>query len=264
MVKKLFRFGRLEPKLPRQVLEKVDEEPNNANCNPSLNIIPDISTSNDNRNEDLHPNETSSDLVLKKSLSSSLSEEKQTKWISPANFPIQVPKNSTEEEISSIKFLLDNFVDETDVHNICRMNMEMTEEVRRNRNFLKKCPNCHGRCKLCKFCQCREKEIFLVSNAIQKLNIYQKKSVEFKQEKEREARGDGRQTTTIRKTILLSKESVKTFRTLRNKLSNIKMFYPDVFECEIDIIRQWGQGTFLSKMNMDFLNSTGFPIHNFI
>lgn len=241
MVKNLFRFGRLEAKLPRQVLEKVDEESNDTNSN-----------------EDLHPN----DLVLEES--SSLSEENQTKWMSTANFPIQVPKNSTEEEISSIKFLLDNFVDETDVHNICRMNMEMTEEVRRNRNFLKKCPNCHGRCKLCKFCQCREKEIFLVSNAIQKLSIYQKKSVEFKQEKEREARGDGRQTKCIGKTILLSKESVKTFRKLKNKLSNIKMFYPDVFECEIDIIRQWGQGTFLTKMNTDFLNSTGFPIHNFI
>lgn len=243
MVKKLFRFGRLEPKLPRQVLEKVDEE--QIESNDTSVIILDISTSNHNEQQ-------------------SLSEENQTKWMSTTNFPIQVPKNSTKEEISSIKFLLDNFVDETDVHNICRMNMEMTEEVRRNRNFLKKCPNCHGRCKLCKFCQCREKEIFLVSNAIQKLNIYQKKSQEFKQEKEREAKGDGRQNKSTGQTIILSKESVKTFRKLKNKLSNIKMFYPDVFECEIDIIRQWGQGTFLSKMNTDFLNSTGFPIYNFI
>lgn len=173
-------------------------------------------------------------------------------------FPIVVSKHSTNEEKSAIKFLLDNFVEDADVENVINLNKRMAYEIQQNGNFLKSCSSCNGRCKNCKHCQTREKQIFLLNNAIQKLNLFHINAADIQQEK---SHGDGKhiKNKTGRK-VILSKGSLETFERLKLKFYNIKTFYPSVYSCEDNILHQWAQGASLTKMNPTLLNARELPI----
>ncbi|KAH1009394.1 hypothetical protein HUJ04_001754 [Dendroctonus ponderosae] len=160
-------------------------------------------------------------------------------------FPLLAAKSSTKEEISAIKFLLDNFVEEVDIRNVFELNDQMTKEIGRNGNFLRKCLLCHGGCKMCKFCQCREKDIFLINNAFQKMRFYNKQSEYFR----REMLQEQKRTRKSGKPVVLPKQSLETFQKLKLKLNNIKAFYPGIYNSEADIMSQWGQGNCLTRMN---------------
>lgn len=185
---------------------------------------------------------------------SSVSSTKNTHF----EFPIVVSKHSTNEEKSAIKFLLDNFVDKADVENVCNLNKRMAYQIRQNGNFLKSCSSCNGRCKRCKNCQTREKQIFLINNAIQKLNLFHINAADIQQEK---SHGDGKHIENKNgRKVIISKKSLETFERLKLKFNNIKTFYPSVYSCQDNIIHQWAQGASLTKMNPTLLNARELPI----
>ncbi|KAL1498056.1 hypothetical protein ABEB36_008916 [Hypothenemus hampei] len=175
-------------------------------------------------------------------------------------FRIVTTIHSTNEQISAIKFLFDNFVDEIDIQNVSNMSIKMTKLIQENGDLLKKCRNCHGWCKACKFCQCREQDIFLLNNAFAKIKYYNEMLSNFLKNS---SRRNGRQIRSV-KQIHLPKESLKIFEKLKRKLNNMKIFYPNVYKCEDDILLQWGQESFLTKMNLTLLNAKTFSIQSLI
>lgn len=179
------------------------------------------------------------------------------KELQKPKFPLLAAKSSTKEEISAIKFMLDNFVEEADVRNVFKLNDQMTREIGKNGNFLRKCLLCHGGCKMCEFCQCREKDIFLINNAFQKMHFYNKQSDYF----HRETLQKQKRTKKSGKRVILPKQSLDTFQNLKLKLNNIKAFYPGIYNSEADIMLQWGQGNCLTRMNPALLNARQFAIH---
>ncbi|KAF7279528.1 hypothetical protein GWI33_007047 [Rhynchophorus ferrugineus] len=170
-------------------------------------------------------------------------------------FPMLVNNGCSIEEMSAIMFMLDNFVNTSDAENVINLSKSMMEEVEANGNFIKKCSKCHGRCRRCKQCQCKERKMLLVGNALQKLSSFAAETNAMLHTFRKTDRAPFNSHHKSGKKIVLSDESYETFDKLKVKLNNMKTFYPKVYECGEDVIEQWASYGEITKMNPKILES---------
>ncbi|CAG9763758.1 unnamed protein product [Ceutorhynchus assimilis] len=159
----------------------------------------------------------------------------------------------SDEEVIQIL----NYEKEETYRNISNSNFRTSRKILKS--FLPKeesikCSHCNRRNKKHKLCQCKEIKIFLFNYGINDIDA------KYNNNKgQREQAGNKKA-----KKIVLSKESLKTLEKIKLRLNNIKMFYPNVYECEDNILDQWGRNGSLIDMNQKLLNTEVFSIEALI